>query len=233
MTRLTRVGLLSLLLIVLLTSCGEPAYIPDADTLAARDVAEYDRSVKKDWVLFGLACAVIIIGGSILLYLLWQIRGVTYRNQSAKAARLEALAWKEGLVSIGNGQILAQDGTLYSADIDNVAPPPRITYQPPEVTQRDDNPLVAFITDAATIAGWHSLTFPHWRKWLEKGYQMTAEEWKQKTDVLVGAGYLNHKQQGKITTVAYGKDLLWISNSITPHPAGEYGGEQLSEQSEQ
>lgn len=220
MTRLIRVGLASMLIIILLAACGEPVYIPDASVIATREAAEYTRGVERGETAWKIGIGFISAILLIVIGLVIALSRIGYRVQAAKAYKAEGDARAAWLREIAPGQVLDMTTDTIRQGHSNAPPQVRPVerVQPLPPAQRDNNPIVAFVTDAATIAGWHSKTFPHWRKWLEQGYQMTGEEWTRLTGALVEAGYLNPKQQGVMTTVAGGNDLLWIANSLTPTP---------------
>lgn len=232
---LIRVGLLSLLLIVLLAACGAPEYVPDADTLAARDAEEYEYSIIRDWILFGLMCVALVVLFIVLVLFIWQMKSVAYRKQNAKAAYAEAVAWKEGLVTMSPGQILAKDGTLYSADyatLEDTAPPPMVTYQPPH---KDTNTgkLMKFVLDIKRMVGWDTTRIPHYTEWEAKlgdEERMSGEEWVTLTNEMVVMGLLEPKRPGVPTVIKDGQTLSWVFHRLrAPLPTGAEPSEQLPE----
>lgn len=216
MTILQRVVLLSLL--IMLSACvGEPAYTPDATILATREQAEYDRQIARGKTAWYIGVALMIAFSVILVILAWQLRGVGYDFQNAKAKEANAKARRLLLVDLGNGAVLdLETNTIRSTSI---AAPPAQLYRPQPAEALQVEPmrysLRSFAVDAAGVVGWDSKIFPHWRKFTgHDDITMSGELWKALTDELVEIELLEPKMQGKATLVYGGHDLSWLYDQL-------------------
>ena len=218
MTRLVRVGLASLIIVILLSACtGAPEYTPDAATLATREQAEYDAAQKRVDIAWKIGAGIFGILSVIMLVFIGYLSSVGYRFQAAKAKQQEAEARRKMIVDLGNGAVLDLETNTIRATNHVTAPQiaPAMRAEPlPQQTQ--PNGIQRFVLEAASIAGWDSDVIPRWARWSEKGYTMTGAEWMRQTDELVRLGLIE-KTPGADTTVIDG-DLRWMYSQLPPSP---------------
>ena len=216
---MTRALILGLILMSLLAACAEPAYTPDAATLAEREAQEYATSVARGAWMWRVFLGATIVMLSILTALVAFLAQVRYKVANYQALKLRGDARRSHLVSLGDGYVLdLHDDTIYSRY--NSSTPAEVIPAPtappaPEYKPQSDG-LQKFLIEAAGIVGWDSDTLPRWNRWAEKGYQMTGAEWMKHTDELA-ALELIVKAPGQATTIADGYDLRWIYDQL-PHP---------------
>lgn len=215
--------LLLFMIVLLLTACAsEPAYTPDAETLAAREAQEYQTRVDRAAWAWRVFMFFVIVGLTILTGLAYFLGKTVYRIHAARARIEEAKARAAWVISLGDGYALdLQTGSVisrYPASIPAETTPILSAPRQPEPLQ-PTNALAEFVKQVVQINDndWESDVIPRWNHWEEIGMDMTPAEWMRKTDDLERLGLID-KRGGKRTVTVGEHNMATVYESVLHSP---------------
>jgi hypothetical protein len=216
MTPQTRAVLLSLILLVMLAACGEPAYTPAPDVQATREAEEYQRAADRGQTVWHIGIGVLVIFCAILLVMSAYLANTTYRVKAADAQKAEAEARRLEFISLGDGKAYdtRYKTVIAAAGVASQLPPVMPAEALPP-TPRAENKYAEFIHQAAHHhpEKWQGKTIPRF----DRMGMASNSEWIAITDILAGEGLIE-KSQGSATTITEEQTLGWLYNLLTNAP---------------